>query len=809
MSRRRSTNEIPLSREQRRLQREAATAYEASRRSLAGESGFASLWGERLRRVSLGLTAALLVARAYWPSVPDLRVDGGTGLDWSLAVLLVAGLAAAAGVLSGRLRGRFAWADVALVAMALMVGWSASVALDRRAAINLSWEWGAVAILYVLARNLPRTRGESWALTGALCATAVAVAAYGLYQVTVELPVMQADYRLHAARVLAQLNIAPGSPEQKMFEDRLLNSNEPIATFALANSLAGFLLGPLVVALGVLLGNMAQKQGNDGRARAVALLLPPTLLVLVTLVLTKSRSAWVGLAFGTAVLAWQARGMVSKRVLAATVVGFAALVVAVTGVGLATGRLDAQVLTQSTMSMRYRWEYWVGTWRAIRGSNQAMWRGFGPGNFGAAYVKYKLPQASEEVADPHNMVLEVWSTAGLAAAAELLLAVGLGLWDVLGRRKFDPAAEPGEASMPAVPEVDRRVAAAASESKAPGSGQPERKRPAAGAPPLRATWLVLSAGLGWALAVVCGWVDLFKEGDLFTRWLLLGVAWTGAAALGQAAWRRVSPDGRWVGAAVLATAVSLLAAGGIGHSSVASMFWVLLALGLNLRDDRPCGRLNDFGGRVRAFIVAMVWAALIGTFAGSVLPYWKAEGLIAEAERAADPRRSDLEHARALYTAAISADPLTSRPWLGLADIELRAWLARGAKSTDEGWRAVLLALEKAVSAPRNEDSWTLHSRRAGYARMIRDRMSGDPSPSESLRLRAEIIKSTRKAALLYPNNALLHAALADADEEIGMRNDARMEAVEAIRLDDLMPHPDKKLPSELREHLKTLTGSR
>ncbi len=31
----------------------------------------------------------------------------------------------------------------------------------------------------------------------------------------------------------------PGTPERKLFEDRL-NSTEPLATFALANSLAGF-----------------------------------------------------------------------------------------------------------------------------------------------------------------------------------------------------------------------------------------------------------------------------------------------------------------------------------------------------------------------------------------------------------------------------------------------------------------------------------------------------------------------------------------------------------------------------------------
>ena len=40
---------------------------------------------------------------------------------------------------------------------------------------------------------------------------------------------------------------------------------------------------------------------------------------------------------------------------------------ALVAAGLATGRLDREVLTQSTMSMRYRWEYWQGAWGVITG----------------------------------------------------------------------------------------------------------------------------------------------------------------------------------------------------------------------------------------------------------------------------------------------------------------------------------------------------------------------------------------------------------------------------------------------------------
>ena len=45
---------------------------------------------------------------------------------------------------------------------------SATHSLDRRPAINLAWEWVALGFVYLLLRNLPRTRNESSALAAAL-----------------------------------------------------------------------------------------------------------------------------------------------------------------------------------------------------------------------------------------------------------------------------------------------------------------------------------------------------------------------------------------------------------------------------------------------------------------------------------------------------------------------------------------------------------------------------------------------------------------------------------------------------------------
>src|SRR4051794_9741060 len=78
--------------------------------------------GEWLRRLALGLTAALVTARAYWPSEPDLKGEAASGLDWALAMLLVLGLALASALVGGRLRLRWSWADAAVVALFLAIG---------------------------------------------------------------------------------------------------------------------------------------------------------------------------------------------------------------------------------------------------------------------------------------------------------------------------------------------------------------------------------------------------------------------------------------------------------------------------------------------------------------------------------------------------------------------------------------------------------------------------------------------------------------------------------------------------------------
>ena len=754
---------------------------------------FAKL-GEFLRRASLGLTAMLFVARAYFTSED---ADTGSGLAWVMAMLGASGLAVASMLFNGRFRVRWSWADGAVLALMLLVALSASHAADRRPAITMAWEWCGLALLYFLVRNLPRTRAESATLAGAVVATAVAVAAYGLYQVPVEFPNLRALFERNPDQVLIAMGVTPGTPSAESARNRLMESNEPFSTFALANSLAGFLVGPLALAFAVALENL-KREGKGSRLVALTLATVPGLILLACLMLTKSRSAQIGLFAAVVVLAWRARRALPARVLALSGVGLVVLVGALVAAGVATRRLDVQVITESPKSLRYRLEYWAGAWGVITdapspyvstgletlpggpggegtesGRSGTFWWGLGPANFATPYLRHKLPEASEEIKDPHNMVVEVWATAGLFAMLALVASLGIGLRELLG-----PA---------------RGVA---EEGSSP-SAKPVR--------PAHAGWLLGLASLGWIAVWVLGKLNPVTQADLLARWLILGIGWGLAVLTGASLWKRRPIPAAGLGVAVLALSINLLAAGGIGIPSVAMALWVLLALGLNLRDDRPCGRLREAGGLGPAVVLACVWAALAGTFYGAITPFWESESYRMAGDAAFGSKPPAFELARKAYQEAIAADRYNVKPWVSLAELEYAFWRSpEQIKRKEPQYMKPLLILDEALDPKwRNPANRALRGLQANLARMILRDLPADAKPLEVLAPMQTIVRATRNAARIYPTSASLRAELAQASADIGMYPDAVREARQALLLDGQTPHPDKKLAKGVKDYLE------
>jgi hypothetical protein len=530
---------------------------------------------------------------------------------------------------------------------------------------------------------------------------------------------------------------------------------------------------------------------------------PLILVMLICLILTKSRSAYIALLVAVGILPWRSRRQVPARLLLGAGVAGCVVVALLVTAGLATGRLDREVLTQSPLSLGYRWEYWQGTWRMITGGasdwstavkSATFWSGVGPGNFRGPYLRYKLPESSEEILDPHNLFLEVWVTGGFWALLALMAALGLGLWELFG-----PPVRSGVGKrIGRSPPEDRR----SRRSTAPAEPAFSTGDDMADTAPSRPTWLIPAAGAGWILVILLGQLNPF-EGDLFPRWLILGGSWLAAVFLGGPLWRRLPIPASVSGPAVAAVLIVLLAAGGIGIPTVALGLWSLMALGLNLRDDRPCSRLRVSESRVPSFSLTAVWAAILGLFLGAVMPYWQAEAAAAEAEEAMDRPMPSFERAENACKRAVEADRYYARPWLVYARFEQLAWEWRGARLEDLRWKKIPILWLEAITPPRNPNAWTLHLRRADAIRGLLRRIGSKLPPTEVVRLGGDIVKDTLIATLLYPSNAMLHARLAEASAEISMFGVAVNEAEAALRLDQLTPHLDKKLPSEVRRRLE------
>ncbi|MEX0675868.1 MAG: O-antigen ligase family protein [Pirellulales bacterium] len=731
----------------------------------------------------LGLLAVFVAVCVARPLVPSEAVSWlGDGHPFTMALLVITACYLLLAVERGGFTRPFQLVDAAVAALVLLCVASATLGIlatlfeagnnqefnDRvsspRLAINMLWEWVALGLVYFLARQLIASSLESRALVAAMIGLAVVLSAFGVFQVFVSLPAERAAYVENPDAVLRELGqwYPPESPERARFEDRL-NSTEPLATFALANSLAGYLAPWLVVALGVTWNIVESRAGghstrpNPRRGATwtarVAGLAVCLAAILICLVLTKSRSAYMALAVGLVLLPLSSRAWaINGRLIAA-----AGVVLALAfGVAVAAGGLDAEVLTEASKSLEFRWQYWQATLDMIA---QFPVFGVGPGEFQDYYTQFKLPEASEEVRDPHNFLLEVWATAGTPAFLALVVVLASFAWQ----------------------SWESSVRGALAPDGAAGKSRSSRET------------------IGWVAAgAAIGIVFAFGIGPAFGFSLSIGQL-AGGLAIGAAVLAILWP---WVSAGnlppglpalgVLVLAINLLAAGGFTFPGVAGTFWMLLALGLNARP--LAARAEPAAGETRrlapAAALGITIAAAVACYSTAFQPVLASRVALA---RAADEQQTDEGRFAALLEAA-DADPFSAEPWMAVGRLCLVHL-----KQDPHGdlWGKRFLRATSAIVSLRGHSSaaW----REIGH--WHREIYEADPNPE----MADHILQLARGAAFLYPNSAPIQAEYALALDEVGKTSAARRSAAKALELDGKTPHADKKLSPQLKRRLKEL----
>ena len=707
---------------------------------------------DALRPWLLAGATALIVAR------PLVLSDGGPWIgdgEPFAALWIILAIMWTLGALGRRrLRLRFTWTDAAVAAFFAWWVLAASHGAESgapRPSFNMLWDGMAALIAFLLLRQLAPVGREARAIVVVMIALGVVLSAISFHQYFFTLPADRARLKENPQETLREAGvgpIAPGSPEFELYRSRL-ETTEALATFSLTNSLAAFLAPWLIVTFGIA---VAARQDVTNRRRTWLATALCGLPIAAALMLTRSRSAWIAAGIGALILWLLAReGTTPNRRrrwrIAAGIA--AAAVVSVWFVAI----WRPAWLEPAVRSFSFRLEYWQSTLAMI---GDHPWLGCGSGNFGDYYILYKLPIAAEEIKDPHNFLFEIAANAGLPA----LLAFGLVIVGLVRRA--------------------RRAA----EVPPPGEIRGEADT---------TPWIFGGATLAVALAMM---LNLILGFSVRAEEMIAGILIGGIVIAVFHIWvqqGRLSPALLAVGIAVLL--IALLAVGGFTFAGVAGTLWLLLALILSATDPPEARRSLPWSAAFLLFVGAGALAA--AQHQTGYQPVMKYKAAIGAADAAAEHK--NLDEVERQLTNAGKADPWAVDPWRLLAADRLGQWLhsppaARDQHKLDDFDH--FMTDHVLAFWPRSSAAW--HDAGLGWLAAYKE------MPSQKSWAKKAVLCCDRAAAL-YPNSAYLKSQLALAYSAAGNSNSSQSAALEALRLDGLMPHEDRKLPADVRSEMTHL----
>ncbi len=605
-----------------------------------------------------------------------------------------------------------------------------------RPGLNMLSVWLALGAAWFLFRQTlerPETRNAALRL---ILAVVLAEAATGLHQQFVEFPQILHDFRTNPVATVAAADpsLEQGTPDWDRFVKRL-ETMTPMGTYPLSNSLGGLLAVGFVLMLGVYFSkpsvNSSKPVPSWRKILGGALLA----VVLFCFVLTKCRSGFVAVAVGLALFGWFSFPRFNARWTKRILIGTAVAVVFVAAVSVAVP--GKSMISGAKRSLGFRLEYWQASTAMI--ADHPLF-GCGSGNFKQAYTKYKLPWASEEIADPHNFAVELAAVAGLPALALFVTAV-VGLMFRLGFSRCTAktqAASPADAN----------------------------------------TKLFYWSGLGGGVLAFV--VSLYAESQIaFEPILFLLVAFPLVdLAFGD---RREIPP--WVPAIGLVVfLVHLSAAGGISATNSAILVWLLAAILLN--ETAPTDGTEN--KKVCGMFLCVFVGSLLAVNHFGLQPMLRSLPFLLDADEARDvPRR--IESLRK----AAAVDPWSATIQERLSTEAFRGWFAH---PNDKAW--------KATTCESLEKSLELSPRSAGLRFMYAERLFAMYEKTGDVAVRDRALELYREAIDRYPNHAKIRGPYAVALWKSGQKEESLRQRDEALRLDDIMPHDDQKLADELRKRL-------
>ena len=758
--------------------------------SRPGKSGSAA---DEKRGILFPLLLALAAAVLSVPTLllpPEGNVRSGDAFMLVFGWLLLAGGAV---VLRAFLPPRkLRAADICVI---LLFGWQALsyYGLWRHHSGNLLyaangfWTFALMPVVYFVFRAVPQKAGRlpEQLFFAVLLGAAFFEASYSLYSYHVAAPRLREEFRADPEAVLAQsgLNIKKGSPEYLLFEKRVLDSTEPLGTYGLTNTLAGVLVPALVLLAALTVPGFRFREWEISSfppkfkkrrvpVRSLGFLL--FLLLDYTLLLTKSRSGSMALLFGILAVfgAFLFAGVATARekpkrawrkaslFAGLTVLGFALIAAA----ALHYGILDREVFSEAKKSLGYRLDYWQAVSKMIAAHPLL---GIGPGNFQPVYTRYILPAAAETIADPHNFAFEYAALFGIPAL--LLFLLFLALAAAASRSALSP---PAPCIAPPPPASHTMIV------------PPARSKEKI---PYLPVFIVYLAG--YLLYAVFNFLSSAPTGaGILLGFAPLFLAFSLAAA--PLAARMAQFPSPFLLAALGAGMLNLCAAGGIGYPPTAVPLWGLAAILISRASEKSAaGETSPLRKRTAIAAAGFAFGFFFLLFLrGAFFPVFTEKTLL--------PRLGELPPDRAArqLAAAANGPGRHSIPILwAVSDMELYQLASLPSPQREKDWLAAKDRL--LANAP-------------GIASLCSD--MGDVEFSlygttQNRLFLAEASRSLKMAVRLFPTDALLHARYAIVLHASGDFGQAQSEKAEALRLDALTPHEDRKIPESVKSLLTAI----
>ncbi|KPK39718.1 MAG: hypothetical protein AMJ65_11200 [Phycisphaerae bacterium SG8_4] len=302
---------------------------------------------------------------------------------------------------------------------------SGSVAADKRLAITDIAVFLAPTLMAVLLVQILDSRQKIKivliviAALGAVSAYQCAEQFFVSNQLTIE------QYEQAPETMLEPLGIEPDTFQQFLFEHRLY-SRGVRGFFTTRNSAGSFALMALFATMALFAERFKQRRSHPSGSAYLSACGAVAAVILLSLALTRSKGALIGLFFAAALLVvlllfGNRLRAHSKAILIACALLCIAGLWLVASYGLKHGRLPGGG------SMLVRWQYWHASAKIYADHPLT---GVGGGNFGHFYPQYKPAAALESVADPHNFPLSILTQYGPLGLIGFLLMICVPLWRI-------------------------------------------------------------------------------------------------------------------------------------------------------------------------------------------------------------------------------------------------------------------------------------------------------------------------------------------------------------------------------------------